>query len=695
MEVTLQKILSRENLSTKKFDKILCEVLFQNEQNVIEPYPIDVISGPESSEMRTVVVIFKCPQDICDHLIRLQNKTSKKKSDIKDPRIADNHMKEQINNQNEKMFDIINPDTISDDTIKAEEHSKDDISSIKDQQGNIGTIVKKNKGKFPFKKLQKGFSKFNTERSNQDGNTETKDQEHAETEGKKAEILLKENDAETAPAGERFSQENYDNKTTSQRVNVESTSFDTHEGKLGQGNQGNTIPNEDHMETNSKVDNELVKLQGSPEENIAIKNRVETTSQGSDQQKSMKNNELRGSIDNTIEKASDNEQFHSDPSSIPNQEGESIDAKIPFQIEDNDSNGASNDPCAAHEPDEGSSKFNTEMSNQDGNAETKDQEHAKTEGKKVEILLQESDAETAPAGETFSQEDYDNKTTSQRVNVESTSYDTHEGKSGQGNQEATIPNEGHLETNSKADNELGKLQGSTEKYIATKNCVETTLQGSDQQSVKNNELEGNVRNTLEKASDNGQFHSDPSSILNQEGGSINATIHLQTEDIDSKDANSDPFATHEPAEVERGYKFERTDEDVINRGTKNKDEHDIAKSIDEPKVLVNENEETKQAWNLTDELEKELLLCESDVDLDGKDNERLFEFTEEQRSYINEGKTFLARKCRRRHLRRLPSQEVETLDTFEILRRMREKTRNIMSRQDLLNNKIKTRTYVR
>lgn len=105
MEDTLQKILSREHLSTKKFDKILCEVLFQNEQNVIEPYPIDVISGPESSEMRTVVVIFKCPPDICDHLIRLQNKTSKKKSEIKDQRIVENEKKRQIINENGKMSD--------------------------------------------------------------------------------------------------------------------------------------------------------------------------------------------------------------------------------------------------------------------------------------------------------------------------------------------------------------------------------------------------------------------------------------------------------------------------------------------------------------------------------------------------------------------------------------------------------------
>ena len=466
MEDTLQKILSREHLSTKKFDKILCEVLFQNEQNVIEPYPIDVISGPESSEMRTVVVIFKCPPDICDHLIRLQNKTSKKKSEIKDQRIVENEKKRQIINENGKMSDINNSDTILDDTKKAEDRSKEDISSKKDQ--------------------------LDTERSNQDGNAERKGQEHAETEGKKAEVLLKENDAETSLA-EVFPQEKHDNKTTSQRVNVEPMSFDTHEGKLGQGNQGITIPNEDHIETNSKIGNELEKLQGNPVENIAAKNCVETTSQGRDQQK----------------------------------------------------------------------------------------------------------------------------------------------------------------------------------------------------SLKNNEPEGSVHSTLEKASDNGQFHCDPSSISKQEGGSIDAAIHFQTEDTDSNSASNDPFATHEPAEVERGCKFEGTDEDVINGGTKNKDAHDITKSSEEvsgqgPKVLVSENEE-----------EKGLLLCESDVDKDGEDNEKLFEFTEEQRRYIYEGKTFLARKCRRRHLRRIESQDVETLDTFEILRRMREKTKNILSRQDVLNNKIKTRTYVK
>ena len=207
--------------------------------------------------------------------------------------------------------------------------------------------------------------------------------------------------------------------------------------------------------------------------------------------------------------------------------------------------------------------------------------------------------------------------------------------------------------------------------------------------MRNNELEGSAYSTLEKASDNGQFHSDPTSISKQEGGSIDATVHFQTEDIDSNGASNDPFATHEPAEVERGCKFEGTDEDVINGGTKNKDAHDISKSSEEvsgqgPKVLVSENEE-----------EKGLLLCESDVDKDGEDNEKLFEFTEEQRRYIYEGKTFLARKCRRRHLRRIESQDVETLDTFEILRRMREKTKNILSRQDVLNNKIKTRTNVK
>lgn len=663
MEDTLQKILSREHLSTKKFDKILCEVLFQNEQNVIEPYPIDVISGPESSEMRTVVVIFKCPPDICDHLIRLQNKTSKKKSEIKDQRIVENEKKRQIINENGKMSDINNSDTILDDTKKAEDRSKEDISSKKDQ--------------------------LDTERSNQDGNAERKGQEHAETEGKKAEVLLKENDAETSLA-EVFPQEKHDNKTTSQRVNVEPMSFDTHEGKLGQGNQGITIPNEDHIETNSKIGNELEKLQGNPVENIAAKNCVETTSQGRDQQKSLKNNEPEGSVHSTLEKASDNGQFHCDPSSISKQEGGSIDAAIHFQTEDTDSNSASNDPFATHEPAEDSSKSNAENSNQGENAETTDQEHAEMKGKKAEVSLQVNDAETAPAGGTFPQESNDNKTTSHLINVESTSFDTHEGKSGQENHETTMPNEGQMEINVKADNELGKLQGSPEKNIAIKNCVETTSQESDQQkSLRNNELEGSAYSTLEKASDNGQFHSDPTSISKQEGGSIDATVHFQTEDIDSNGASNDPFATHEPAEVERGCKFEGTDEDVINGGTKNKDAHDIAKSSEEvsgqgPKVLVSENEE-----------EKGLLLCESDVDKDGEDNEKLFEFTEEQRRYIYEGKTFLARKCRRRHLRRIESQDVETLDTFEILRRMREKTKNILSRQDLLNNKIKTRTYVK
>ena len=674
MEDTLQKILSRENLSTKKFDKILCEVLFQNEQNVIEPYPIDVIKGPESSEMQTVVVIFKCPPDICDHLISLQNKTGNKKSEIKDQRIAENEKKRQIINENGKMSDINNSDTILDDTKKAEDRSKEDISSKKDQ--------------------------LDTERSNQDGNAETKGQEHAETEEKKAEVLLKENDAETSLA-EVFPQEKHDNKTTSQRVNVEPMSFDTHEGKLGQGNQGITIPNEGHIETNSKIGNELVKLQGSPEENITAKNCVETTSQGSDQQKSLKNNEPEGSVHSTLEKASDNGQFHCDPSSISKQEGGSIDAAIHFQTEDTDSNSASNNPLATHEPAEDSSKSNAENSNQGENAETTDQEHAEMKGKKAEVSLQVSDAETAPAGGTFPQESNDNKTTSHLINVESTSCDTHEGKSGQENHETTMPNEGQMEINLKADNELGKLQGSPEKNIAIKDCVETTSQESDQQkSLRSNELEGSAYSTLEKASDNGQFHCDPSSISKQEGGSIDATIHFQTEDNDSNGASNDPFATHEPAEVERGCKFEGTDEDAINPGTKNKDAHDIAKSSEEvsgqgPKVLVNENEETKQAWNLTYELEKGLLLCESDVDKDGEDNEKLFEFTEEQRRYIYKGKTFLARKCRRRHLRRIESQDVETLDTFEILRRMREKTKNILSRQDLLNNKIKTRTYVK
>ena len=694
MEDTLQKILSRENLSTKKFGKILCEVLLQNEQNVIEPYPIDVIRGLESSEMRTVVVIFECPLDICDHLMRLQNKTSKNKSNIKNQSISDNEKKRQMIKENGKISDINSSDTISDDTTKAEDHSKDDISSKKDQQGNIETILKKKEGKFPFKKLEKGSSKFNTEKSNQDGNAETKDQEHAETEGKQEDVLLQENDAETAPAGERFSQESDDKKTTSQRNSVELTSFGTDGGNLRQGNQEKNISNECHVEANLKVGNELGKLQGSPEENIATKNYVETTSQESYQEKSMKNNELGGSIDNRLEKTSDSRQFHSNPSSISNQEGGSINATIHFQAEDNDSNGAIHDSFAAHEPAEGFSKFNTGKTNQDGNAETKDQKHAEAEGKQADILLQENDAETATVGETFFQETYDNKTTSQRINVESTSFDTHEGKLGQGNQGTIIPNEDHKETNSKVGNELGKLQGNLEENITTKNHVEgTTAQRSDQQkSMKNNELGGSIDNTLEKTSDNRQFHSDPSSISYQEGRSIDAAIHFQTE--------TNPFATHEPVEIEQGYKFEGTDEDLINGSTKNKDAHDIAKSSDEVssqdhKVLVNENEWTKQARNLVNELEKELLLGESNVDLDGEEDEKLFEFTEEQRRYINEGKSFLARKCRRRHLRRLTSQDMETLDTFEILRRMKEKTKHIISRQDLLNNKIKTRTYFR
>lgn len=80
MDGLFEKILSSNQISPKKFDKILCEVLFLNKQNAIEPYPIEVIPG--GSELQSIVILFKCPHDICEHLVKIQNKVSKRKSII-------------------------------------------------------------------------------------------------------------------------------------------------------------------------------------------------------------------------------------------------------------------------------------------------------------------------------------------------------------------------------------------------------------------------------------------------------------------------------------------------------------------------------------------------------------------------------------------------------------------------------------
>ena len=144
----LEAAIRSERLTTKTFDKLLCEILFYNESDTgIEAYPLQILE--EDGEVNTIVAVFKCSKEISDRLIHIQNKAMKKKKKRAE--------KEDITAAEERLDVDVDVDGTNQDSMvqnSNETNPEDDglggVSSAVNQQGTEGnedlTDLRHNKG---------------------------------------------------------------------------------------------------------------------------------------------------------------------------------------------------------------------------------------------------------------------------------------------------------------------------------------------------------------------------------------------------------------------------------------------------------------------------------------------------------------------------------------------------------------------
>jgi len=650
MDGLLEKILSSNQISPKKFDKILCEVLFQNEQNAIEPYPIEVIPG--DSKLQSIVILFKCPRDICEHLVKIQNKISKRKSIIPKEEDITSEEKSNLNLNNKGVEDSNNhadetktnisytqdnEQIVSQNDVHTSEKSDEVVADTSEKSDEIvaDTVDKSNEmvadtsdksDKHDIDISHKSVD-FEIDETDPDGKTDSIQQEVelqpkvSNKDESKPKPDLKNMPEEPQKDGKKkkgkfaFGKLKKVAKDNTPKIVPRKLSDSTKKG--GDNTESSEACNVNKTPTDSGTSKETDELDTQKE------TQVESGASKAVEDSDKESGKLETEVDKPSKKVSDQHKEIEGKSSNGNTESTKGDQKEKVEIlEKNEKESISTEK---KEEGLGYAKSTNEEEEEEEEEDSKAQSE-NVKNKEIEIEENELTSEAVAGGSPDVMEsDLENKNSEISPNIEE-----HPEESIGRKESVKI----EKDTNDKNIDDVATQNNGTASHY------------SDVTSQENHVTPQNNDDTP------------PNNEVKKEEERAEKIVRYEVNDNERVDRND---------EVDRFNDNDDRHNETDNRHNDNDDRHDNKDN------RYNEDCERMKENNFGGRFEKS----------DNVDS-KYIPFNEEQRKYIDAGKTSLAKKCRRRQMRKIASQDVEDIDTFEIIRRMREKTRRIVDRQNIM-----------